>query len=464
MHNQKKLLLEDLHNRGNLVVTSFKEIIISSILEEEFGDGAVNGSLDNIIESIVNNSRYATAYAYVSDPDGTVLAHSNPGEYGKVLKDSLAVEAQKKESLQQRIVGDIADEKAVLDIAMPLNVHGKKWGVLRVGLSLKPLQEQLDYQRGIIWSLSLTMFLVEAAIFYLMGLNMAYPLQELASGMAAVDHSIPNTALKFRRIDEIGTLQKSFHSMLGRLKRSETDRHRAVISLIQSEKLAIVGKLVAGVAHEVNTPLAAMVSCIYNLKQVAAFKNQEELEILKQACDQIENIVRQLLDFIRAGQLMQEPVQSDLFFREIAAMAAMALRNREVVFETQDLCDPPLLLNIDRSKLTQVALDILMNAADASPPGGTIAVKAYIEDEAYCMAVKDCGKGVPPEQQEKIFDLFYTMKAGKGNGLGLAISKNIVDMHCGTILLESRPDETVFTVVIPINNEKTYALSENSGC
>ncbi|HEY3306984.1 MAG TPA: ATP-binding protein [Desulfuromonadaceae bacterium] len=465
MHNEKKLLLENLNNKGILVVTSFKEIIISSILEEEFGNGEVNGSLDNIIETIVHNNRYGTAYAYVSDPAGTVLAHSNLGEFGKIYDDPLAAEALTKESLQQRFVGDIQDEKAVLDLAMPLNVHGKKWGVLRVGLSLKPLHEQLDYQRGIILSLSLIIFLVEAAVFYLMGLNLAYPLQELAGAMAVVDHSIPNTPLRIKRIDEIGILQKSFRSMLVRLKRSESDRHRAVISLIQSEKLATIGKLVAGVAHEVNTPLAAMVSCIYNLKQVESFKKREELDLLKQACGQIENIVRQLLDFSRAGQLMPEPVKSDLFFREITAMAAMALRNRAVAFETKDLCDPPQILNIDKSKLTQVALDILMNAADASPAGGIIGVKAYIEDEAYCLAIKDNGKGVPPEQQEKIFDLFYTMKAsGKGNGIGLAISKNIVDMHCGTILLNSKQDETVFTVVIPINIEKTYELGENSYC
>lgn len=462
MHNEKKLLLENLNNKGMLVVTLFRETIISTILEEEFENGAVNESLDNITEELVNNNEYAAVYAYVSDPAGTVLAHSNLAEFGKVYNDPLAVEALAKKSLQQRIIGDIQDKQGILDLAMPLNVHGKKWGVLRVGLSLRPLHEQLNYQRGIIWSLSLVMFLVEVAVFYFMGLNMAYPLQELAGAMAAVEPTIPDTSLKVKRIDEIGILQKSFRSMLDRLRRSESERHRAVQSLIQAEKLTIIGKLVAGVAHEVNTPLAAMVSCIYNLKQVESFKTRYELEILNQASGQIENIVRQLLDFSRAGQLMLEPVQSNSFFQEITAMAAMAFNDRAVVFETHDFCTPPRILNIDKSKLTQVALDIVVNAADASPLGGIIEVTAYIEDEAYCIAIKDHGKGVPAELQEKIFDLFYTMKAsGKGNGLGLAISKNIVDMHCGAIVLNSKPGETIFTVIIPLNGEKKNELSEN---
>jgi len=142
---------------------------------------------------------------------------------------------------------------------------------------------------------------------------MARPLQRLSAVMSAVSTENLAVELPARRPDEIGLLQDSFRAMLERLRRSESERERAVAQLIQSEKLASIGKIVAGVAHEVNNPLATISTCLYNLEQDSAAPNRN-LDFIKQGTERIERIVRQLSDFSRTGSLEIQQHKSDLFF------------------------------------------------------------------------------------------------------------------------------------------------------
>jgi signal transduction histidine kinase len=150
-------------------------------------------------------------------------------------------------------------------------------------------------------------------------------------------------------------------------------------------------------------------------------------------------------------------VPSNVFFQEATSFAQMALKTRPVTIKATDLCEPPLEILIDKGKLHQVFLNLILNAADVSLPGGIIEFTAYLDFGQYCLAVKDHGNGIPVEACEKIFELFYTTKlSGEGTGIGLAICKTIVDMHHGTLQVESRPGETTFTVTIPVTPESSY--------
>jgi signal transduction histidine kinase len=109
------------------------------------------------------------------------------------------------------------------------------------------------------------------------------------------------------------------------------------------------------------------------------------------------------------------------------------------------------MLCLDKGKMQQVVLNLLINAADASPSQGTIRLSAFCCDRRYCIEVSDHGTGIPDELHEQIFDIFYTTKpAGEGTGIGLAICKSIVEMHGGSMEFVSNPGATTFTVSIPI--------------
>lgn len=448
---EKNLLFNKLVSDGRLLLTTMKSPVMAGLIDESPASSMGHGSLDALMEEIIANRECQARYAYVVDTTGKVMSHSSMTEFGKVYDDPLLPLALGKDTLQQQIIGPRTSDKAVLHMVMPLGIYGKKWGALCVGLSLQPMQQQEIALKKTIVAFSLALFLTGTAIFYVVGLNLTRPIKELSTAMGAITGDALHIGLGTGRNDELGQLQDSFTAMLDRLKQSEAERQRAVNSLIQNEKLATVGRLVTGVAHEVNNPLAAMESCIFNLKQRATDDDRSDLDMLQQGCSRIETIVRQLSDFSRAGTLFVEQVSTDCFFREMADFARLALQPRPLELKIADQCIPPVLLSIDRGKLHQVALDLLINAADASPPFAVVQVTAFTQGKYYCLTVEDQGIGIPEHMQEKIFEPFFSGKpAGKGTGIGLAICKTIVDMHRGTITVQSRPGETQFTVKIPL--------------
>ena len=447
---ERELLYGSLEREGRQMLTSLASPIINALLYEEMGVIEEGGLLDNFIEEIMKNSALDVVHAFVADQGGKVLAHNQYGEYGKVYVDPLTKLSAKEERYVSTLLPAVGSQAAVLDMAMPLHIYGKSWGTLRVAVSTAPLEKQLQSLALRIIATSTAFFLAGVFASYLIGRNMARPLQQLSEAMTAVSTDNLVVDLPPERPDEIGRLQGNFRNMLDRLRRSETERKRVVTQLIQSEKLASIGKIVAGVAHEVNNPLGAITACIYNIEQQSG--NQERnLELIKQGVERIERIVRQLKDFSRTASLELQRVASDQFFAECAEFGRMALKRYDVQLMVKDLCLPPVMLPLDKGKIQQVMLNLLINAAVVSPPQGRIYFRAFKKDGCYCFEVTDHGGGIPKEIQSTIFDIFYTTKAaGEGTGIGLAICKSIVEMHGGTITLASRPGETVFSVCLPL--------------
>ena len=447
--NERHLLYESLEGEGRQMVSSLASPIINALLYEEMGVIEEGGLLDNFIEEIKNNTGFPVVYAYVTDQNGRVLAHNEYAEYGKIYTDPLTREVISQKRYISRLNSGVGQQPPVLDLAMPLHIYGKIWGALRVGVSTAPLEDELHALARRIIGASLVFFLFGAVLSYLIGLNMARPLQRLTELMAAVSTRNLSVELPPRRPDEIGMLQDSFQEMIARLHRSEAEREQAMAQLIQSEKLASIGKIVAGVAHEVNNPLATIATCLHNLREESVGQNRT-LEIISQGAERIERIVRQLTDFSRAGTLELQQISSDSFFTESAEFARMALRRHDIQFETSDNCQPPITLEIDKGKIQQVLLNLLINAADASDANGVVRLCATANNTFYTLAVHDRGDGIPDEVGDQIFDIFYTTKpAGEGTGIGLAICKSIIEMHGGTLRFESKPGDTTFSVAIP---------------
>ena len=176
----------------------------------------------------------------------------------------------------------------------------------------------------------------------------------------------------------------------------------------------------------------------------------EILEIIKQGTERIRKIVNQLNDFSRAGSLDLQSIDSSRFFLECFEFARVAVSRRPVRLKGRDDCCTPCTLSLDKGKIQQVVLNLLINAADASEPGAEILFITGCSGPFYRIQVQDSGCGIPEADIGRIFDIFYTTKqAGEGTGIGLAICKSIVEMHGGSIQVASRPGETVFTVLIP---------------
>ena len=263
---------------------------------------------------------------------------------------------------------------------------------------------------------------------------------------------------------EIGVLQRTFAEMLESLK--ERDKYQKADSerkLFQSEKQASIGRLAAGVAHEINNPLTGVVTFTHMLLRRTDLPDdiRADLEVVAESTERVRKIVKGLLDFARQVTLEPEPTNlNDLIERTIPLVANQALV-KGVIF-CFDPCYELPVRTLDRNLFEGVLLNIIINAIDATDSGGHINISTSLsisseheKRRGIEVAIKDSGSGIAPEHLDKLFDPFYTTKdVGKGTGLGLSVSQGIVERHGGSIHVQSVVNRgSIFTIWLPLDSE-----------
>ena len=242
---------------------------------------------------------------------------------------------------------------------------------------------------------------------------------------------------------------------LNQLAQSHKELSATQQQLIQSEKMASVGQLAAGVAHEVNNPLGTILLYSHMILEKLADKDarREELEIIAKEATRCRDIVRGLLDFARQRKLQIENINLNDILSEVLTLASKQPSFQKV--EISEALEPSLpLISGDPVQLKEVFLNIVSNAGEAMPEGGKMMVSSRFNNGGgnVEVAIRDTGLGIPAENLNKIFMPFFTTKKiGQGTGLGLAIAYGIVKMHRGSIDVESKPNGgTTFVVKLPV--------------
>lgn len=242
-----------------------------------------------------------------------------------------------------------------------------------------------------------------------------------------------------------------------------TDRVNLERQLVRADKLSATGLLAAGVAHEVNTPLA-VISSYAQLLATRFSEDTAESRMLGKVTEQTfraSEIVNSLLDFSRVSGAVMEPCDINRCARDTLELLAPQLRQAGVAVVRK--LDATARVRANRGQLQQVLLNLFLNAKDAMPRGGTLAVSTRTAADAgggrVEVLVSDTGTGIPPEVRDRIFDPFFTTKgARQGTGLGLAISYGIVREHGGAISVDSASGEgTQFTVSLPAAPQPIHA-------
>ncbi|TLP75233.1 PAS domain S-box protein [Pseudomonas nitroreducens] len=213
--------------------------------------------------------------------------------------------------------------------------------------------------------------------------------------------------------------------------------------LIHSERLASIGRLAAGVAHEIGNPITGIACLAQNLREERE-GDGELTEISGQILEQtkrVSRIVQSLMSFAHAGgkQVAAEPVCLADVAQE--AIGLLSLNKRSVDVQFFNLCDPEHWVEGDSQRLAQVLINLLSNARDASPPNGAIRVRSEASEQTIDLIVEDEGSGIPKSIIDRLFEPFFTTKdPGKGTGLGLALVYSIVEEHYGQITIDSPAD------------------------
>lgn len=225
--------------------------------------------------------------------------------------------------------------------------------------------------------------------------------------------------------------------------------------LVQSEKLAATGRMAASLAHEINNPLQA----IHNSLQLMLsfpLEPDEQQEYLQMANDEVKQLMGMMtrtLDFARRPLQRAEPTNVNSGIEKVLALANKYLQHRHIAIQRDSASDLPTVLAAP-DELEQVFLNLVLNAVDAMPEGGTLCISSHMaQDGGLAVSFADTGHGIAPEHTDHVFEPFFSTKEN-GTGLGLSVSYSVVQRHGGEISFQSKPGEgTTFTVWLPALQE-----------
>ncbi len=283
----------------------------------------------------------------------------------------------------------------------------------------------------------LSIVAVAGCLYLLFNSLVVRRLQRLAHAMTRYpDARIDETLGSCSCADEIGALKCHFRDLCSRLESSQHELDRAREQVFQGEKLAALGRLIAGVAHEINNPLGGMQNCLQIMRRHPQ-QQERYLELLTEGLERIKNTVRQLLDIGRKEPLVIVSADLDKVIRDCAELSCVGHRNIEL----------DIALNIGRQVTTgieavrQIILNLTGNAVQAiGRQQERIAITSEICGDRIRISVSDSGPGIPAEHLDKIFEPFFTTKEiGEGTGLGLSVSHSLVERLGGSLSVSNTP-------------------------
>ncbi len=337
--------------------------------------------------------------------------------------------------------------------------HEKEYipGDTRGGLSISiPINWAFDdiaqNNRMLLGIWFITILVVGFTIFLLVDILVVRRLGKLAKAM----DRFPEDGKQIEELpvndDEVGKLSLKLKELCRRLLTSQQELDRTREQVFQGEKLASLGRLTAGIAHEINNPLGGMQNCIKSMQESPEDRelNRRYLELLSKGLKRIGETVRQLLNFGRREPLQLRPVVVDDLIRECFTLLEYGLKHIDLIMDLK----LKRVFNVDVEALKQVIVNIGLNAIQAMPDGGKLTVETLESSTHLFIKFTDTGIGMDEEHIQKIFDPFYTTKeVGEGTGLGLSVTYSLVQSMKGKITVTSKKGEgTCFLLELPVEN------------
>lgn len=289
---------------------------------------------------------------------------------------------------------------------------------------------------------------------FLLARGITSPVTKLVQAARQMRQGDLSTPIPVAGNDEISYLAENFEELRLSLKKKISELEKTYSRLVQSEKLATTGKLLAQLSHEINNPLHNISSALEAAKN--KFQNDRKaadlVEIAFEEVQRLAKLVRQTLDFYRQSPHGRTLVDFNDILEELFKISEKSFLKNGIQIVKNYAGDLPKI-SANRDQLKQVFLNLLLNARDAMPDGGKLEIKTLHHENRLQIEISDSGIGIPPENQSKIFDAFFTTKSqASGVGLGLSVSYEIVRQHNGEIEVESEPGQgTRFRISLPVS-------------
>ncbi|MCI0513598.1 ATP-binding protein [candidate division KSB1 bacterium] len=452
LYHWRNLILKNQQASALMVTQAFSVSILDALIYQESGLLPNEGYLENQVHNFLKKNPQIK-FIFVYDQNGQMIVRNTFHESQQLSQELKNIAFTDNFEAVTRI-HQYNSYGWITEVTIPLQIYGKSWGALKIGFESETTRTRIKQLFFLLFSLTLiVVILILTAIYFLID-RLTKSLSQLVSEMNRLDfdHAIPSE-MQIKH-DEIDFLVMNFEKMKQRLTQSRKQLLEAQKQVHHAEKLASVGRLASGVAHEINNPLNGIKNCLYAIEKEPENLPQTKtyLDLANEGLDHITMIVQKLLGFSRQQSKQVAPINLNENIETVLSLLRFRLEKNNIEIVTHFNAKLPLI-HADPHLIQEVIMNLLLNSFDSIEAQGQIRITTEQETNTTVrMTITDTGCGIPENNLDKIFDPFFTTKdEGKGTGLGLSVSLGIVENHGGTIRVTSKPQTgTTFYVTLPI--------------
>lgn len=395
--------------------------------------------VEEAIEDVIRTER-DIEYIFVTNKDGYIFAHTfKNGHPPDILSWNPLSNKEVSIQLLDTEVGYISDVGIKIFEGMSPELH--------IGIKEERITQTLDRIKNLIVLLTVIVMLIGSVLSCFMSRLITRPLNRLVEFTHDLAKGDFGKSIEIKSRDEVGELSETFNNLSYELDVYRKKMEESYKQMLRTEKLTALGRLSAGLAHELRNPLTSIRTLFQTFKDNPSL-TRDDMEMVLSAVDQMNDLLTKFLRFARSDEFNLSDVYINSLIKQVLNLTQFQIKNQSVKVSLNLSKLPPV--KADRSMLQQALLNLVLNAVEAMPEGGTLTISSKIENGSAVVSIGDTGRGIPEDIKGRIFDPFFTTKAD-GTGLGLSIVYNIVNLHNGEIGFETNGKGTTFVLKVPVN-------------
>lgn len=420
--------------QGESIARNLSNRIADSILLDDFYE------IQEAIEDVIA-AEQDIEYIYVTDKNGYLFVHTFKNGYPPDLMYWNPMDINKLLSIQL-----LNTEKwFIRDIG--IRVFGGMNPELHIGIRENRITQTLRQIRNIVVTLTMIVILIGSALSFSLSRLVTKPLYKLMDFI----HNLPKgefgKSIVIKSRDEVGELAETFNKLSHELKLYKEKMEESYKQMLRTEKLTALGRISAGLAHEIRNPLTSIKVLFQAFKDNPSL-TKEDMKVVLSAAQQMDDLLTRFLRFAKSDEFNMSDVYINSLIKQVLNLVHFQIKNQSIEVNLQLTKLPPVMA--DRTMLQQALLNLVLNAIEAMPESGTLTISSKMENDSAVVSIRDTGSGIPEDIKDKVFDPFFTTKAD-GTGLGLSIVYNIANLHNGEISFETNREGTTFTLRIPVS-------------
>jgi signal transduction histidine kinase len=424
----------ELTKQGESIARNLSSRIADTVLIDDFYNA------QEAIED-VRGAEHDIEYIFVTNKDGHLFAHTfKDGHPPDLMRwNPLAADSLLSVQLLDTEKGFIRD--------IGIKIFGGMNPELHIGIKEERITQTLNRIRNLVITLTVIVTIIGTVFSCSLSRLITKPLYRLVDFTHSLSKGEFGKKIESSSKDEIGDLAATFNNLSHELKLYRERMEDSYKQMLRTEKLTALGRLSAGLAHEIRNPLTSIKVLFQTFKDNPDL-TKEDMRVVLSAVEQMDDLLTKFLRFARSDEFNLMDVYVNSLIKQVINLASFQIKNHSIAVSLELAKLPPV--KADRAMIQQALLNLILNAVEAMPGGGTLTVASRSENVSIIVDIKDTGNGISEGIKDKIFDPFFTTK-DEGTGLGLSIVYNVVNLHNGEVGFESNGNGTTFTIRIPVN-------------